>query len=104
MNTKRYSEVREAVLQALETRTYTHEERSDRPAKNLLWAQLVDEAFVIELVKACPAGKARRSEHHGFPHIDVWTLSSSARNNDKWYVKFYLLGGVVFISVHPAEG
>jgi hypothetical protein len=106
MNTRRYRDVREAVLQALEARTYLHDLRTE-PAKNMLEAKLVTEAFVIDMVLACPARRAKRSEHHYIPGVDVWTLTPTVRNNlgqtETWYIKLYWLKGVWFISVHPAE-
>jgi hypothetical protein len=110
MNTRRYREVRAAVLKALESGNYRHETRAGRAdEKNLLQVNLVDEVFVINAIRSFPPGKARRSGHHFLDDVDVWTLNPTVDEGSGvarvWYIKFYCLAedDAWFLSVHPSR-
>ncbi len=110
MNTRRYRDVKAAILKSLETGNYRHETRGgSADEKNLLQVNLVSEAFVITAIKSFPAGRAKRSDHHFLSGVDVWTLDPTIDEGAGlvrvWYLKFYCLAedDAWFISVHPSE-
>ena len=109
VNPRSYREVKEAILNALETGNYRHEARAGSAyEKKLLQVGEVTETFVADAIRVTPARSATRSDHHFLAGVHVWTITPTLDDGSGvvrgWYIKFYCLAenNVWFISVHPA--
>lgn len=85
-----------ALITALKSGDYQHEERDSIDTKNLLAMGVVTAKEVLDIVARCDGSHHSCSEHHQAKGIDVHLIRYSG-----WYVKFYVIEpDVWFISVH----
>lgn len=89
-----------AVIVALESGLYQHEERGDGDQKNLLEAREVTAGFVAMLLRRCSRDQYEARLHHADPDLLCHIFKPELRG-ERWYVKVYFRWSVaVFISVH----
>ena len=89
------------ALVALRSGLIQHEPREALDEKNLLATGDVDADFVITLIDVTTSREASASAHH-FLDVQVWTFMPTV-DAVRWYVKFYLIDSLWFISVHKSE-
>ena len=95
-----FRDARALLIEALRSRRYENEERSDAAEKNLLASGDVDRTFVIRLLLRCAGWEYTTSRHH-FRNVDCHIFTRTMAG-ERWYVKAYLEPErAVFISVHP---
>jgi hypothetical protein len=82
----------------LREETFQHEARNAQAERNLLATKAIELEEAISLVESTRGNQARSSPHHADPNILVWVF----RPQD-WYIKFYLVDVVWFISFHRTE-
>lgn len=92
----------DTVVRALQAGTYQFESRLHIDEKNYLQAGRVDEQFVIGAILAARGHDAERGVHHQRASVEVWIFKPEV-DRQRWYIKFYVLEDVWFISIHPAE-
>ena len=52
----------------------------------------------MQIISGCRGVDARSTPHHQDQQIEVWVLTPST-----WYIKFYIVEDVWFISFHGQE-
>ena len=105
METHRYSVVKAAIVRALQDGKVQHETRGGQPDENnYLQVGSVEPSFVLRAIRACPASRTSRAEHHQRPGVNVWVVRPVIEGTT-WYIKFYFdeESEAWFISVHPAR-
>lgn len=83
------------ILAALQNGQVSHERRPNQQQINQLWAGNVSSVFVSDLVSGAKGTMVTFDEWDKEPDIQVWIIRAEG-----WYVKCYIKGGIVFISVH----
>jgi len=98
-----FNKVRKQVIGALLDGRFSHEERDQAEAKNLLATGAVSPADVVDLLHRCKGDQHQASPHHADRGQVVHVFKPSAPSG-RWYIRCYVveLDGVeaVFISVH----
>lgn len=91
-----YKTARKKVLEALESRDFSHEIRPFIEVKNLLHMGVITPEDVIKLIKSSSGTDHSSSAHHSIAGVEVHIIKCR-----KWYIKFYFADpDTVFISVH----
>ena len=98
----KFHEVRTIVVNALQAGNYQFESRVAFDEKNYLQLGRVDEQFVIGAILATRGQDVERGVHDQMPSVEIWVLKPLIKRR-RWYIKFYILEDVYFISVHPAK-
>jgi hypothetical protein len=95
-----FKEARERLIDALLSNQYTHDDRTDPESKNLLASGVVNDDFVVRLLRRCAGWEYSTSRHH-FRRADCHIFTPSF-GGERWYVKAYWRDEIaVFVSVHP---
>lgn len=91
-----YKATKKKVLEALDSREFSHEVRDSIEVKNLLHIGEITPEEVIKLIKSSSGTDHSSSSHHSIKGVEVHVIKCK-----KWYVKFYFADpDTVFISVH----
>ncbi|ATQ75545.1 hypothetical protein CR152_14210 [Massilia violaceinigra] len=91
-----FKDAKKKVLDALETRAFSHEAREAIEVKNLLHMGTITPEEVIKLIKSSSGTDHSSSAHHAIKGVEVHVIKCK-----KWYIKFYFVDpDTVFISVH----
>lgn len=85
---------KQQAIEAIMTGCYNSEERE--AGKNLLEDGSLSELEAIEIIKSVLGHQATCSEHHFLAGVEVWVFKPVSG----WYVKFFILDGVTFVSFH----
>ena len=94
-----FKEYRALLVEALRSKEYVNEDRSDAEKKNLLQGEAVNEEFVIGLLQRCAGWEYSTSRHH-FRDADCHIFTPTI-GGQRWYIKAYWHRGVaVVVSVH----
>jgi len=96
-----FKEAKQDALKALTDGRIQHEPRSTLDEKNLLATGEVDATWTASLILATPSRGATSSPHH-FLDLEVWVFRPSI-DGTRWYIKFYFIDEIWFISVHKSE-
>ena len=99
-----FEDVRSQVIASLKTDRFKHARRVDIFVKNLLFAGVVDEAFVVKLIGKYRPEHYDSSPHDVIPHVTVDIFRVHHGGSD-WYIKTHFAFDqdlvTLFISVHP---
>jgi len=96
-----FRDVRQLLIDALESGRFQHEYRADMESKNLLAVGDVTPEFVVSLLRRCPGGRHQSSPYHYDRSIQCHWFTPTCEGQ-RWYIKAYFLSAdAVFISVHP---
>ncbi|HYW14000.1 MAG TPA: hypothetical protein VE871_18695 [Longimicrobium sp.] len=94
-----FKEYRTLLVEALRSKQYINEERTDAEEKNLLYGDAAYEELVVRLLLRCAGWEYSTSRHH-FRDADCHIFTPTL-GGDRWYIKAYWHRGVaVVVSVH----
>jgi hypothetical protein len=96
MQTK-FSQAKAQAVEAMRERRIEYEARELQSQKNLLSTGALDVDKAIALIQSTRGDQANSSPHHANRSIQVWVFEPKG-----WYIKFYLVESVCFISFHPS--
>ena len=96
-----FKEAQRDALTAIKDGRIQHEPRATLGEKNLLAIGDVDATFTSQLIQSTASRNASSNAHH-FMDVEVWTFKPSFQGV-QWYVKFYFIDDIWFISVHKSE-
>ncbi len=101
-----FRQAKAALIKALESGDFEHEQRDVLGEKNLLAIGDVDEDFVIGLLHRARGDQYSESPHDWDDQVTVHVFKPLL-GRERWYVKAYFLesspGRAVFISVHKVK-
>lgn len=101
-----FRQAKAALIKALESGDFEHEQRDVLAEKNLLAIGQVDEQFVMTLLNRARGDEYSESPHDWDQDVTVHVFKPLL-GRERWYVKAYFLesspGRAVFVSVHRVE-
>lgn len=101
MKKRGFKEAKRDALTALKEGRIQHEPRGALSENNLLATGEVDATFTASLIASTAARNTSSSPHH-FLDVEVWVFKSLFEGA-KWYIKFYFIDEIWFISVHKSK-